>query len=127
MFLLLDKRGYDLRIGLKSNECIDLVLKPLTDHATIKVNGSLTSTNIFHTVVSISVGDSLTDSALLDFLASFTTGFCFTLFLLNVTVFILSSHFYISITNYKYVLLIAFVGGFVNGLVCVILQQRNLQ
>jgi len=81
----------------------------------------------FNTVVSISVGDSLTDSALLDFLASFTTGFCFTLFLLNVTVFILSSHFYISITNYKYVLLIAFVGGFVNGLVCVILQQRNLQ
>jgi hypothetical protein len=75
----------------------------------------------------MSLGDSLTDSALLDFLASFTTGFCFTFFLLNVTVFLLSFHFYISNTNYKYVLLIALFGGFVNGLVCVTLLQKSLQ
>jgi putative transposase len=55
---LLDKRGYDLKIGLKSKECIDLVLKPLTDHVTIKVNGSLTIKDIFHTVVSMSVENS---------------------------------------------------------------------
>jgi putative transposase len=58
MSLLLNKRGYDLKIGLKSKECIDLVLKPLTDHVTIKVNGSLTCKDIFHTVVSMSVENS---------------------------------------------------------------------
>jgi putative transposase len=39
MSLLFSKRGYDLKIEFKSKECIDLVLKPLTDHVTIKVNG----------------------------------------------------------------------------------------
>ena len=58
MSLLLSKRVSDLKIGLKSKECIDLVLKPLTDHVTIKVNGSLTSNDIFHTVVNMSVENS---------------------------------------------------------------------
>ena len=58
MSLLLNKRVSDPKIGLKSKECIDLVLKPLTDHVTIKVNGSLTSNDIFHTVVSMSVENS---------------------------------------------------------------------
>ena len=43
------------KIGLKSKECIDFVLQPLKDHVTIKVNGSLTSEDIFRTVVSMAV------------------------------------------------------------------------
>jgi putative transposase len=55
MSLLSYKRGYTPKIWLKSKECIDFVLKPLTDHVTIKVNGSLTSENIFLTVIGMSV------------------------------------------------------------------------
>ena len=55
MSLLSYKRNYSPEIGLKSKECIDSVLKPLTDHVTIKVNGSLTSEDIFLTVMSMSV------------------------------------------------------------------------
>ena len=55
MSLLSNKRVYDHKFGLKSKECIDSVLKPLTDHVTIKVNGSLTSEDIFLTVMSMSV------------------------------------------------------------------------
>jgi putative transposase len=44
------------KIGLKSKECVDFVLQPLKDHVTIKVNGSLTSEDIFRTVVSMAVG-----------------------------------------------------------------------
>ncbi|WP_255337128.1 ISH3 family transposase [Methanosarcina sp. KYL-1] len=40
---------------LKSKECINTVLRPLTDHVTIKINGSLTSEDVFRTVVSMSV------------------------------------------------------------------------
>ena len=49
------KHGYSPKIGLKSKECIDFVLQPLNDHVTIKVNGSLTSEDIFRTVVSMAV------------------------------------------------------------------------
>jgi hypothetical protein len=55
MSLLTYQRKYSPKIGLKSKDCIDFVLKPLTDHVTIKVNGSLTSKDIFLTVVSMSV------------------------------------------------------------------------
>jgi putative transposase len=55
MPLLLYKRNCSPKIGLKSRECIDSVLKPLTDHVTIKVNGSLTSKDIILTVMSMSV------------------------------------------------------------------------
>jgi putative transposase len=41
MSLLLNKRVYDPKFGLKSKECIDLVLKPLTDHVTIRSMGLL--------------------------------------------------------------------------------------
>jgi len=40
---------------LRSKECIDAVLQSLTDHVTIKINGSLTSESIFHTVVNMAV------------------------------------------------------------------------
>jgi putative transposase len=55
MALLPYKYGYSPKIGLKSKECIDFVLQPLKDHVTIKVNGSLTSEDIFRTVVSMAV------------------------------------------------------------------------
>ena len=55
MSLLPHKQGYSPKIGLKSKECIDFVLQPLKDHVTIKVNGSLTSEDIFRTVVSMAV------------------------------------------------------------------------
>ena len=55
MSLLPYKHGYSPKIGLKSKECIDFVLQPLNDHVTIKVNGSLTSEDIFRTVVSMAV------------------------------------------------------------------------
>jgi putative transposase len=47
MSLLPSKHVYSPKIGLKSNECIDFVLQPLKDHVIIKVNGSLTSEDIF--------------------------------------------------------------------------------
>jgi putative transposase len=49
------KHRYSPKIVLKSKECIDFVLQPLKDHVTIKVNGSLTSEDIFRTVVSMAV------------------------------------------------------------------------
>src|SRR5665647_384854 len=52
MSLLSHKHGSSPKIELKSKECIDLVLQPLKYHVTIKVNGSLTSEDIFRTVVS---------------------------------------------------------------------------
>ena len=55
MSLLSYKHGSSPIIELKSKECIDLVLQPLKDHVTIKVNGSLTSEDIFRTVVSMAV------------------------------------------------------------------------
>jgi putative transposase len=55
MSLLPYKHEYSPKIGLKSKECIDFVLHPLNDHVTIKVNGSLTSEDIFRTVVSMAV------------------------------------------------------------------------
>jgi putative transposase len=55
MFILLYKHRYDPKFGLKSKECIDFVLKSLTDHITIKVNGSLASEDIFPTVRNMSV------------------------------------------------------------------------
>src|SRR5674536_364370 len=55
MSLLSYKHGYSPKIELKSKECIDLVLQPLKYHVTIKVNGSLTSVDIFRTVVSMAV------------------------------------------------------------------------
>ena len=55
MSLLSYKHGSSPKIELKSKECIDLVLQPLKFHVTIKVNGSLTSEDIFRTVVSMAV------------------------------------------------------------------------
>ena len=55
MSFLSYKHGFSPKIELKSKECIDLVLQPLKYHVTIKVNGSLTSENIFRTVVSMAV------------------------------------------------------------------------
>src|SRR5659263_659879 len=55
MSLLSHKHGSSPKIELKSKECIDLVLQPLKYHVTIKVNGSLTSEDIFRTVVSMAV------------------------------------------------------------------------
>jgi len=40
---------------LRSKECIDTVLKPLTDHIDLPINGSLTSKDIFHTTISMAV------------------------------------------------------------------------
>jgi putative transposase len=58
MSLLTYKSEYSSKIELKSNECINAVLQPLTDHVTIKINGPLTSEDIFRTVVSMSVDKS---------------------------------------------------------------------
>jgi putative transposase len=55
MSILPYKHGYRPEIELKSKECIDLVLQPLKDHVTIKVNGSLTSEDIFRIVLSMAV------------------------------------------------------------------------
>ena len=49
------KHGSSPKNELKSKECIDLVLQPLKYHVTIKVNGSLTSEDIFRTVVSLTM------------------------------------------------------------------------
>jgi len=43
------------RYELRSKECIDTVLKPLTDHIYLPINGSLTSKDIFHTTISMAV------------------------------------------------------------------------
>ena len=43
------------RYELRSKECIDTVLKPLTDHIDLPINGSLTSKDIFHTTISMAV------------------------------------------------------------------------
>ena len=40
---------------LRSEECIDNVLKPLTDHIDLPINGSLTSQDIFHATISMAV------------------------------------------------------------------------
>jgi putative transposase len=56
MYFLSYKHDSNSKIGSKSKECIDLVLQPLKDHVTIKVNVSLTSEDIFRTVVSMAVG-----------------------------------------------------------------------
>jgi putative transposase len=53
--LLSYKPVYSPKIELKSKECVDAVLQSLTDHLTIKINGSLTSEDIFRTVVSLAV------------------------------------------------------------------------
>lgn len=53
MSLLSYKSGYSPKIELNSKKCIDSVLQPLKDHITIKINGSLTPKDIFHTVVSM--------------------------------------------------------------------------
>ena len=55
MSLLSHMCGYSPKIGLKSKECIDYVLRPLTDHVTIKIKGSLTSEDIFRTVVNMAI------------------------------------------------------------------------
>jgi len=55
MPLLSHKPVYLPKIELKSKECIDAVLQPLTDPVTIKINGSLTSEDVFRTVVSMAV------------------------------------------------------------------------
>ena len=55
MSFLSYKHGFSPKIELKSKECIYLVLQPLKYHVTIKVNGSLTSEDIFRTVVSMAV------------------------------------------------------------------------
>jgi putative transposase len=55
MPLLSHKPVYRPKIELKSKECIDAVLQPLTDHVTIKINGSLTSEDVFRTVLSMAV------------------------------------------------------------------------
>jgi putative transposase len=55
MSLLPSKLKFSSKIELKSKECIDAVLQPLHDHVTIKINGSLTSEDIFRTVVNMAV------------------------------------------------------------------------
>lgn len=55
MSLLSNKPGYNPKIELKSKKCIDTVLRPLSDHVTIKINGSLTGEDVFRTVISMSV------------------------------------------------------------------------
>ena len=55
MSLLSNKLGFNPKIELKSKKCIDTLLQPLSDHVTIKINGSLTSEDIFRTVISMSV------------------------------------------------------------------------
>jgi hypothetical protein len=48
---------------LRSKECIDAVLQPLTDHVTININGSLTSDDVFRTVVIMAVNRNSVHSA----------------------------------------------------------------
>jgi len=55
MSFSLSKPGSSHKVELKSKECIDSVLRPLKDHVTIKINGSLTSEDIFRTVVNMAV------------------------------------------------------------------------
>jgi len=55
MSLLSNKSGYNPKIELKSKKCIDTVLRPLSDHVTIMINGSLTCEDVFRTVISMSV------------------------------------------------------------------------
>ena len=55
MSLLSNNPLFNPKIELKSKKCIDTVLRPLSDHVTIKINGSLTSEDIFRTVISMSV------------------------------------------------------------------------
>lgn len=55
MPLLSNNHIFNPKIELKSRKCIDTVLRPLSDHVTIKINGSLTSEDIFRTVISMSV------------------------------------------------------------------------
>ena len=55
MSLLSNKPGYNPKIELKSKKCIDTVLRPLSDHVTIKINGSLTGEDVYRTVISMSV------------------------------------------------------------------------
>jgi len=43
------------RYELRSKECIDTVLKPLTEYIDLPINGSLTSKDIFHTTISMAV------------------------------------------------------------------------
>ena len=43
------------RIELRSKECIDNVLQPLIDHINLPINGSLTSKDLYHTVISMAV------------------------------------------------------------------------
>lgn len=54
MSFLQYKSRYSPKIELKSKECIDAVLQPLTDHLTLKINDSLTS-RVFNTVISMAV------------------------------------------------------------------------
>jgi len=55
MSLLSYKPVYRPKIELKSKECIDAILQPLKDHVTIKINGSLTSEDVFRNVFSMAV------------------------------------------------------------------------
>ena len=55
MSLLSNKPRYKPIIELKSKNCIETVLQPLSDHVTIKINGSLTCEDVFRTVVSMAV------------------------------------------------------------------------
>ncbi|WP_135606890.1 ISH3 family transposase [Methanococcoides sp. NM1] len=43
------------KVELRSKECIDAVLKPLIDNIRIKINGSLTCKDLFHTAVCMGV------------------------------------------------------------------------
>jgi putative transposase len=63
MSYLISKGEYNSKIELKSSECSNTVLQPLTDHVTIKINGLLTSKDIFRTVESMSVDKSSVHSA----------------------------------------------------------------
>ncbi len=41
--------------ALRSKECIDNVLKPLIDYIDIPINDSLTSKDIFHTIINMAI------------------------------------------------------------------------
>ena len=43
------------RMELRSKECIDNVLQPLIDHINLPINGSLTSKDLYHTIISMAV------------------------------------------------------------------------
>jgi putative transposase len=51
------KPVYTRKVELKFKECIDAVLRPLKDHVTIKINGSLTCDDVFRTVVNMAVNN----------------------------------------------------------------------